>query len=118
MSGSSAPTPRRGRGADRGVGFGRVLHCKLKSMPCVYILQFAKGEFYIGSTVDLDRRIKQHASGHTPATKRLGEGKLVFKQDYRTLKDARAVEYKLKKLKRHDYIAKIVEDGYIRIKPA
>ena len=86
-------------------------------MPCVYILQFANGDFYIGSTVDLERRTKQHASGHTPSTKRLGESKLVFKQDYKTLKDARSVEYKLKRLKRHDYIAKIVEDGYIKIVP-
>lgn len=93
-------------------------YCKLESMPCVYILQFAKGGFYIGSTVDLERRIKQHASGHTHSTKRLGKGALVFKQDYQTLRDARSVEYKLKKLRRHDYIAKIVQDGYIKIKPA
>jgi len=86
-------------------------------MPCVYILEFINGKFYIGSTSDLDRRIEQHINGHTPSTKRLGDGngKLVLKQDYRTLKEARAVEYKLKKLKRHDYIAKIVQDGYIKI---
>ncbi|MEK7144671.1 MAG: GIY-YIG nuclease family protein [Patescibacteria group bacterium] len=83
----------------------------------MYILQFPNGKFYIGSTNDLERRIKQHVSGHTSSTKRLGEGKLVLKQDYQTLKDARSVEYKLKKLKRHDYIAKIVKDGYIKIKP-
>ncbi|OGG43983.1 hypothetical protein A2841_01325 [Candidatus Kaiserbacteria bacterium RIFCSPHIGHO2_01_FULL_48_10] len=86
-------------------------------MPCVYILQFSKGEFYIGSTDNFDRRVKQHNNGHTHSTKRLGEGVLVLKQNYQTLKDARSVEYKLKKLKRHDYIAEIVQDGYIRIKP-
>ena len=86
-------------------------------MPCVYILKFAKGAFYIGSTTDLNRRMKQHATGHTHSTNRLGEGVLVLKQDYQTLKDARSVEYKLKKLKRRDYIAKIVEDGYIKVAP-
>jgi putative endonuclease len=86
-------------------------------MPCVYILQFASEKFYVGSTVDLDRRIKQHTSGHTPSTKRLGKGILVLRQEYRTLKEARSVEYKLKKMKRSDYIAKIVEDGYIKIVP-
>jgi len=86
-------------------------------MPCVYILEFASGKFYVGSTVNLDRRLKQHMNGHTPTTNRFGEGNLVLKQDYQTLKDARSVEYKLKKLKRRDYIAKIVEDGYIKIKP-
>ena len=85
------------------------------TMPCVYILQFETGKFYIGSTDNLERRIKQHASGHTPSTKRLGKGALVLRQSYKTLRDARAVEYKLKKLKRRDYIAKIVEDGYIEV---
>jgi len=87
-------------------------------MPCVYILQFTSGKFYIGSTDDLGRRLKQHASGLTPSTKRLGKGKCVLKQDYDTLEDARSVEYKLKRLKRYDYIAKIVQDGYIKIRPA
>ena len=86
-------------------------------MPCVYILKFENGKFYIGSTNDLNRRTKQHSNGHTHSTKRLGKGILVFKQDYQTLKDARSVEYKLKKLKRRDYIAKIVEDGYIKVVP-
>jgi len=86
-------------------------------MPCVYILQFEKGEFYVGSTTSLDRRIKQHADGHTHSTKRLGKGVLVLTQDYKTLKDARSVEFKLKRLKRRDYLAKIVQDGYIKIVP-
>ena len=86
-------------------------------MPRVYILQFSEGEFYIGSTVDLDLRLKQHARGQTPSTKRLGRGKLVLAQEYLTLAAARSVEYKLKKLKRRDYIAKIVQDGYIKIAP-
>lgn len=86
-------------------------------MPCVYILQFKKGKFYIGSTIDLARRVKQHTDGHTYSTKRLGEGVVVLTQNYQTLKDARSVEYKLKKLKRSDYIAKIVQDGYIKIVP-
>lgn len=53
----------------------------------------------------------------THSTKRLEQGTLVFRQNYQTLTDARSVEYKLKKLKRRDYIANIVQDGYIRIKP-
>jgi len=86
-------------------------------MPCVYILQFKNGKFYIGSTTDLDRRIKQHASGLTHSTKRLGEGTLVFHQSYQTLKEARSVEYKLKKFKRRDYIEKMLKDRYIRLTP-
>ena len=84
-------------------------------MPCVYILQFENGNFYIGSTNDLERRMRQHVNGHTHSTYRLGRFKLVLKQNYSLLKDARAVESRLKKLKRHDYVAKIVQDGYIKM---
>lgn len=83
----------------------------------MYLLKFPDGKFYIGSTIDIDRRMEQHANGHTHSTKRLGKGKLVFMQNYPTLKEARSVEFKLKKLKRSDYIAKIVEDGYIKVVP-
>ena len=59
----------------------------------------------------------EYIAGRLNSTKRLGEGVLVLKQNYQTLKDARSVEYKLKKLKCRDYIAKIVQDGYIKIVP-
>ena len=40
---------------------------------------------------------------------------LVLNQEYSTLSKARKIEYRLKRLKRKDYIKKIVEDGYIRM---
>jgi len=86
-------------------------------MAYVYILQNEEGKYYIGSTINIAERLKHHSNGYTPSTHRLGNLKLVFSQKYETLKDARSVEYKLKKLKRHDYIASIIKDGFIRIKP-
>jgi putative endonuclease len=87
-------------------------------MPYVYILQSQKdGRYYIGSTVDLNKRLKQHMGGFTPSTKRFGEIKLVFSQKYQTLKQARYIEFKLKKFKRKDFIEKIVADGFIKIRP-
>ena len=44
--------------------------------------------------------------------------KLVFSQKFETLKQAKGVEYRLKKFKRHDYIDRIVRDGFIKILPA
>jgi predicted GIY-YIG superfamily endonuclease len=46
----------------------------------------------------------------------MGELKMVFKQEYSTLGEARKIETKLKKLKRRDYIRKIVEDGFIKMR--
>jgi len=41
--------------------------------------------------------------------------KLVFEQKYQTIEEARAVEKRIKNLKRKDYIEKIIKDGYIKI---
>jgi putative endonuclease len=73
----------------------------------VYILENSDHKFYIGSTDDLDKRFKQHNSGHTYSTKRMGKLNLVFSQIFDTLEEARKVELKLKRLKRKDYIEKL-----------
>jgi len=85
-------------------------------MGFVYILKTDRG-YYIGSTDDLERRMSQHLAGHTPSTKRMGKLELIFSQKYSSLKQARYIETRLKKLKRRDYIEKIISDGFIKIKP-
>jgi len=85
-------------------------------MAFVYILLSEKRKYYIGSTIDLDSRIKHHRGGYTPSTKRLGEVELIFSQEYLTLGEARKVERRLKSLKRKDYIEKIIEDRIIKLK--
>lgn len=82
----------------------------------VYILKSAKGKLYIGSTDNLLRRLKQHRGGHTQTTRNMINFSLVFSQKYEDLKIARDIERRLKKLKRRDYIEKIIKEGYIRIK--
>ncbi len=85
-------------------------------MAWVYILKSSRdGRFYIGSTIDLSQRLEHHLGGHTPSTKRFGGVELVFKQEFATLKKARNIELRLKRLKRRDYIEKIVRDGLIKM---
>ena len=81
----------------------------------IYILKDQKGKFYIGSTIDLERRLKQHTNGHTQTTRNMVKPTLVLKQEVSTLPIARMVEMKIKKMKRKDYIEKIVADGYIKL---
>ena len=86
-------------------------------MAFVYILQSTRdGRYYIGSTTNIESRLLHHKGGHTPSTKRFGSITLVFKQEYKTLPEARKIEYHIKKLKRKDYIKKIIDDGYIKTK--
>lgn len=108
-----APTPLRAdRGPDQSVGIKWIF------MAYVYILKTKSGKYYVGSTENLSTRLAHHIGGHTPSTKKLGAEALLLSQEYETLKDARSVEYKIKNLKRKDYIEKMLKDGYIKVKPS
>ena len=84
--------------------------------PCVYILADKSGKFYVGSTDNLKRRLHQHDLGHTQTTRNMQFLKLVLKQNYPSLEIARKIERKVKKLKRKDYIEKMIKEGYIKLK--
>ncbi|MDP3729488.1 MAG: GIY-YIG nuclease family protein [bacterium] len=81
----------------------------------VYILRDENGKLYVGSTDSVERRLQQHLHGHTTTTNRMKKIVLVFTQKYATLKEARNIERRLKKLKRKDYLEKIVKEGYIKM---
>src|SRR6266436_985859 len=69
-------------------------------MAWVYILRGSTGRHYIGSTVDLDARFKQHLRGHTATTKRLGaQIEIVAKKEVVTLEAARKMQLILKQKK-------------------
>lgn len=97
--------PRRGVGADK----------KVVMKACVYILKDKNSHLYIGSTCNLGRRIIQHKNGHTQTTKNMNNPALVFAQEYESLEYAREIERRLKKLKRRDYIEKIIKEGYVKM---
>ncbi|TSC54684.1 MAG: Uncharacterized protein LiPW30_150 [Parcubacteria group bacterium LiPW_30] len=61
--------------------------------------------------------MRQHSLGHTQTTRKMKSPALVFVQEYETLQIARRVESKIKKLKRKDYVEKMVRDGYLKIEP-
>ena len=83
----------------------------------VYILKSEKGRYYVGSTDTMERRMYQHSLGHTQTTRNFKKYTLVLTQTYNSLTEARSVERKIKRMKRKDYIEKMVTDGYIAIKP-
>ncbi|MBI4707892.1 MAG: GIY-YIG nuclease family protein [Candidatus Omnitrophica bacterium] len=81
----------------------------------VYILKsIEKNRFYIGSTNNLEERLKRHKHGLVKATRPLLPVELKFFQEYGTFGIARKIELKLKKLKRKDYIENIIKDGLIK----
>ncbi len=82
----------------------------------VYILQSLKnGMYYIGACGDVEVRLVDHNTGRTKATRNKGPWVIKFRQGYPTIKEAKQIEYRLKKLKRRDYIEKIINEGIIRL---
>jgi putative endonuclease len=83
----------------------------------VYILEDQNGKYYIGSTRYLERRIKQHQLKATGFTSGMKSPRLVLSQEFDSITTARKIELRIKKLKRKDYIRRMVNDGFIRLRP-
>ncbi len=80
----------------------------------LYILKSQKNnKFYIGSTNDLERRIKEHNSGKTKSLKYLRPLEIVFYKEFQNESDARKMEIKLKKFKNRNIIEQIVKQQNI-----
>jgi len=67
--------------------------------PCVYILLLENGNYYIGSTRDLNRRFKEHQRKDHAGTRYSMPLRILFSQECDTYSVARKIELKLKKLK-------------------
>jgi predicted GIY-YIG superfamily endonuclease len=66
----------------------------------VYILRGSAGRHYIGSTRNLERRLREHLSNSCHTTRRLGgDITCVIKGKYTSLGEARAMERRLKRMK-------------------
>jgi predicted GIY-YIG superfamily endonuclease len=69
-------------------------------MAWVYILRGSNGRHYIGSTLDIGRRLHEHRSGDTHTTQRLGSDiDLVIVHRLPCLAEARKLEGDLKNKK-------------------
>ncbi len=72
--------------------------------PSMYILKSLSNRYYIGSTNNLVRRVKEHIKGKTRTTKILKTRELVYLEEFDTIEEARAREKKLKTYKSKKYI--------------
>jgi putative endonuclease len=82
----------------------------------VYILKSLKNNsFYIGSSKDVNRRLRMHNDGLVKATRYLRPFVLMFFQEYDNITDARRIEYKLKKFKSKYILHRIISDRVIKL---
>jgi putative endonuclease len=77
----------------------------------VYILQCNDGRLYIGMTNDIERRLKEHASGKGGHfTKSFGVSRFLYKEEYDSRIDAMKRESQLKGWTKRKKIALIQGD--------
>jgi putative endonuclease len=77
-------------------------------MAWVYVLECKDGSFYVGSTIDLERRVWQHQMGEGAAyTRRRRPVRLVWSADYERVEDAYAMEKRIQGWNRAKRIALI-----------
>ena len=83
-------------------------------MAWTYILQCKDGSFYVGSTIDLERRVAQHDAGLGAAYTRSGRRRpvrLVWSAQFQRIDEAFALEKKLRKWSRAKRLA-LIEGRY------
>ena len=80
-------------------------------MPRVYILRSGRDNgFYVGSTRNLDERLKRHAEGRVPATKNRLPITLVYCKQFEVYGKAYKYEQLIKKQKSSEYISKLITE--------
>ena len=78
----------------------------------VYILKNTRsGRHYIGSTNNLERRITEHSRGQTKSTKQKGSWKLIYKEVYTDIIEARKRERLIKSYKGGNGFRKLLADA-------
>ncbi len=82
--------------------------------PELYILELSIGQYYIGSTSDLNRRILEHERGKVTSTKGKRPLRIVFRRELSSIKEARQIEYKLKSYKNKKIVKQIIADQKIK----
>ena len=80
-------------------------------MAYVYILKTSSGDYYVGSTNNIEARLKMHTAGKVKSTKNKLPVALVFKEYHYSKSEAQKKEYKIKGWKSRKMIYKIIENG-------
>ena len=75
----------------------------------VYILSMNNWKYYVWSTTDLERRIAHHQNGKVQSTKYFTPLWLLYSRKCTTIREARQVEYWLKKQKDRKQIERFMQ---------
>ena len=78
----------------------------------VYILySTSKDRFYVGSTSEVEQRLKRHNAGATPSTKPGKPWKVVYTKQFDSKTDALKFEKYIKRMKSTRFISTLIQKG-------
>jgi len=81
-------------------------------MPVTYILYSGKlNKYYIGSCINLERRLYEHNIGHSKFTSSGIPWKVVYIEEYETAGLARNREKEIKRMKSRKFIEDLISKG-------
>ena len=78
-------------------------------MATTYILRCFDNRYYIGSTKNIDSRLKDHSRGKCKFTKSRLPVFLIYREDFSTYSEARKRELEIKRLKSRKAIEKLIQ---------
>lgn len=79
-----------------------------------YILECANGDYYVGSTDDIERRLNEHKCGKNKSTKFKRPLKVVFTRNFLTLSEARSFEYFIKRQRNKKFYEKLISGPFVQ----
>ncbi|NMC51368.1 GIY-YIG nuclease family protein [Candidatus Kuenenbacteria bacterium] len=83
----------------------------------VYVLKSLKNSsYYVGSSKNVDHRLIEHNAGLVKSTKGLRPWQLIMFYPLLDIKEARRLEYRIKRLKSRKIIEKIIKSGCISLR--
>ena len=74
----------------------------------VYVLRDDSDKLYKGLTNNLERRLKEHKSGHTVTTSRMANLKVVYTESFKDFETARKRELYLKSAAGRRFLKKVL----------
>ena len=77
---------------------------------CYILYSLKLNKYYVGSTTDIERRLEEHNRGKEKFTKTGLPWRLVYKEEFGELNQARQREYYIKKMKSRKYIEHLIID--------
>ncbi len=82
-------------------------------MICTYILKCKDNTYYVGSTNNLERRLKDHDNRQNRYTKGRLPISLVFAKQFSTLKEARSYEFFIKRQRNKEFYKKLINGAFV-----